>query len=283
MSQLKSFLKFIGRLMFWSLLGTAAMSAWWWKKRQDVLRQEAIDGAIAAGAVPAPEMAEADKDKADDEIVPIHDWIYHTMFGLYSIYFRIGGWNVQGRENIPMEGPVIIAPNHASLLDPPLVGSSLPRLATTMGKNELFEKKHFGLKILGYIIQHMGTFPVKRGAADRRAIRRALQVLEENGALVIFPEGTRTRTGELGKSELGIAMIAHRAKAPVVPAYIKGTAGCFSYMQPKARLIKAEIHYGKPLYFEEEYARRGDRATLQQIADRIMEAIAHLQADVENR
>jgi 1-acyl-sn-glycerol-3-phosphate acyltransferase len=214
----------------------------------------------------------------DDEIVPIHDWIYHTMFGLYSIYFRIGRWKIHGRENIPMQGPLIIAPNHKSLLDPPLVGSSLPRLATTMGKIELFEKKHFGLHILGFVIQHMGTFPVKRNSADRRAIRRAMQVMKEDGALVIFPEGTRTKTPacDLGPSELGIAMIAHAAKAPVVPAYLKGTEGCFSYMQPKARLVQAEIFYGKPIYFEEEYARKGDRATLIAIANRIMQGIAEL-------
>ena len=212
----------------------------------------------------------------DEEIVPHHDWIYHTMFGLYSVYFRIGGWEIHGRENIPMSGPLIVAPNHKSLLDPPLVGSSLPRLATTMGKIELFQKKHFGLRILGRVIQHMGTFPVRRGTADRRAIKRALQVLADNGALVIFPEGTRTRSGELGPPEMGIALIAHKAKAPIVPAYIKGTEGCYSYQQPKTRLVKAEIFYGQPLYFHDEYKRKGDRATLETIARRIMEEIAVL-------
>lgn len=211
-----------------------------------------------------------------DEIVPIHDWIYHTMFGLYGVYFRLGGWKIHGRDNVPMSGPVIIAPNHKSLLDPPLVGSSMPRLMTTMGKIELFEKKHLGLKILGKVIQHMGTFPVRRGTPDRRAIKRALKVLKGGGALAIFPEGTRTRTGELGPSEMGIALIAHKAKAPVVPAYLKGTEGCFSYTQPRARLVQCEIFYGKPITFDEEYARKGDRATLEGIARRIMEGIDEL-------
>jgi len=251
------------------LAGAGAAAAWWgWQKSRAPRDGNTLVDEAAIEKKP--------EKVADDEIVPIHDWIYHTMFGAYSIYFRIGGWRIHGREYIPMSGPVIIAPNHKSLLDPPLVGSSLPRIATTMGKIELFEKKHFGLKILGKVIQHMGTFPVRRGTADRRAIRRALQVLKDGGALVIFPEGTRTRDGELGPSELGIALIAHNAKAPIVPSYIKGTEGCFSYIQPKARLVQAEIFYGKPLYFEEEYARKGDRATLQQIADSIMEAIAEL-------
>jgi 1-acyl-sn-glycerol-3-phosphate acyltransferase len=219
----------------------------------------------------------ARKHKVDPgEVVPVHDWVYHLMFGLYSVYFRIGGWRIHGRENVPMQGPVIIAPNHKSLLDPPLVGSTLPRLATTMGKVELFEKEHFGLRVLGKVIQHMGTFPVKRFSADRRAIRRALQVLADDGALVIFPEGTRTRDGELGASELGIAHIAHKSKAPVVPAYLKGTEGCFSYMEPRARMTQCEIFYGKPVFFEREYAQRGDRATLEAIASRIMDEIALL-------
>lgn len=213
-----------------------------------------------------------------DEVVPIHDWIYHTMFGLYGVYFRLGGWKIHGRENVPMSGPVIIAPNHKSLLDPPLVGSSMPRLMTTMGKVELFEKKHLGLKILGKVIQHMGTFPVRRGTPDRRAIKRALKVLRGGGALAIFPEGTRTRTGELGPSEMGIALIAHKAKAPVVPAYLKGTEGCFSYLQPRARLVRCEIFYGKPIAFHEEYARKSDRATLEGIARKIMEGIAELKS-----
>lgn len=247
---------------FKGLLGALATGAgvlgWKWQQRQDRAATEAA------------------KNRAEDEIVPIHDWIYHTMFGLYSVYFRIGGWRIHGRDHVPLQGSLIVAPNHKSLLDPPLVGSSLPRLATTMGKIELFEKKHFGLKILGYVIQHMGTFPVRRGTADRRAIRRALQVLKDGGALVIFPEGTRTRDGDLGPSELGIALIAHTAKAPILPAYLKGTEGCFSYLQPKARLVQAEIFYGRPLHFEAEYGRRGDRATLQSIADRIMIEIALL-------
>ena len=241
-----------------------------------------LGGALATtvGAVVAWRRAiarDVEDEACDEEIVPYHDWIYHTMFGLYSVYFRIGGWEIHGRENIPMSGPLIVAPNHKSLLDPPLVGSSLPRLATTMGKIELFQKKHFGLRILGRVIQHMGTFPVRRGTADRRAIKRALQVLAHDGALVIFPEGTRTRNGELGPPEMGIALIAHKARAPIVPAYIKGTEGCYSYQQPKTRLVKAEIFYGQPLYFREEYARKSDRATLETIAQRIMEEIAVLQ------
>jgi 1-acyl-sn-glycerol-3-phosphate acyltransferase len=223
------------------------------------------------------ETAERVRDKGKDkEIVPIHDAIYYGMLWLYSLFFRLGRWKLHGRENVPRKGAVIIAPNHVSMFDPPLVGCATPRPVTTMGKAELFEKKTCGLKILGFIIQHMATFPVRRGAGDRRAIRRALQVLKDEGALVIFPEGTRSPDGQLCPSELGLGMIAHASKAPIVPVYLKGTHGSLSKMHPGVHLIHVEAFYGKPLYFEAEYAARGDRATLQAICDRVMAEIAAL-------
>lgn len=231
-----------------------------------------VDVKAAPKAEAAPE---------DREIVPIHDWIYASTLWSYKQFFRLFGWRVRGLENVPPTGAVIIAPNHVSMFDPPLVGCATPRAVTTMGKAELFEKRTFGIKLLGFIIQHMGTFPVRRGVADRRAIKRAKLVLQSGGALVIFPEGTRTKTGELGAPELGLAMLAHANKAPIVPTYIAGTEGGLSNLQPKFRPVRVAITYGKPLYFEEEYARRGNRETLQTIADRVMQEIAALR-DVSN-
>jgi 1-acyl-sn-glycerol-3-phosphate acyltransferase len=217
----------------------------------------------------------------DAGIEPLHGVVYRLMYGSYGLLFRLGGLKVHGLENVPMEGPVIITPNHASLFDPPLVGCTVPRMVTTMGKAELFEKKTFGLKILGWIIRRMGSFPVKRGAPDRRAIRFAMRVLQSGEALVIFPEGTRTRNGELGPPEPGVALIAHSTKAPVVPMYLKGTGAALSPLQPKFRLIHPEVYFGKPLRFEEEYARKGDRATLEAIGERIMQEIATLKQSAE--
>ncbi|HVF09739.1 MAG TPA: lysophospholipid acyltransferase family protein [Abditibacteriaceae bacterium] len=237
------------------------------------------------GATPLPVSPRADEaavqkaavqKAAADEIIPMHGWLYHFMFGSYGLFFRLNGLKVYGRENVPREGPFILAPNHVSLFDPPLVGVASPRLVTTMGKAELFEKKTCGLKILGFIIRRMGTFPVHRGKPDRRALRRAAQVLKAGGGLVIFPEGTRTTDGRLGPPELGIALIAHSAKAPVVPMYLKGTDRAFSKLHPGFRLIKPEAWFGPPLRFEEEYAQRGDRQTLHAISNRIMAEIARL-------
>jgi 1-acyl-sn-glycerol-3-phosphate acyltransferase len=218
------------------------------------------------------------KVRAEDKAVePRHGFVYRLMYGSYGILFRLGGLQVHGLENVPMEGAVIIAPNHASLFDPPLVGCTVPRKVTTMGKAELFEKKTFGLKILGWIIRRMGSFPVKRGAPDRRALRMALRVLHNGEALVIFPEGTRTRSGELGPAEHGVALIAHSTKAPVVPMYLKGTQAALSPLQPRFALIHPAVYFGKPLHFAEEYARKADRDTLEAIGARIMGEISKLE------
>lgn len=222
------------------------------------------------------ESAAKSASKTQPEIVPIHDWIYHTMTWLFRQWFRVGGWKILHRERVPQSGAVILAPNHASLFDPPLVGCASPRRVTTMGKAELFDKKWFGLKIFPYVIQHMATFPVKRGAPDRRAIRRALRVLESGEVLVIFPEGTRTRTGKLGDGEIGLAMIAHSSKAPIVPVFLEGTQNALSPLRGGVRLFKTRVIFGEPLGFEEEYARKADRATLQLIVDRTMQEIEKL-------
>ena len=227
---------------------------------------------------PVEQQNKISKVRAEDKVVePRHGFVYRLMYGSYGVLFRLGGLQIHGVENVPMEGPVIIAPNHASLFDPPLVGCTVPRKVTTMGKAELFEKKTFGFKILGWIIRRMGSFPVKRGAPDRRALRMAMRVLQKGEALVIFPEGTRTRSGELGPAEPGVALIAHSTKAPVVPMYLQGTVAALSPLQPRFRLIHPAVYFGKPLHFEEEYARKADRETLEAIGARIMSEIARLE------
>ncbi len=217
-----------------------------------------------------------EKKVAGNEIVPLHGFVYSLMSWLFLQWFRLGGLRVYGRENVPKSGGVIIAPNHQSLFDPPLVGSVSPRRVTTMGKAELFDKKWFGVKIFPWIIQRMATFPVKRGAPDRRAIRRAIATLKNGEVLVIFPEGTRTRNGELGEAEIGLAMIAHNAKVPIVPMYHDGTQNALSPLRGGVRLFKTRVWYGEPLYFENEYSMKATREVLESIASQVMSEIGKL-------
>lgn len=206
--------------------------------------------------------------KSKERQFPRHTWVFPFMSAVFRTYLRLGGWEVVGRENIPSIGPVILAPNHQSLLDPPLVGVSCGRWPFIMAKAELFHG------IVGWGIEQMGTFPVKRGSADRWAFKTAKKILGDGKPLLIFPEGTRTRSGELGPAEAGLSMLAHSNKAPVVPVYISGTDAAFSPRRRGFRLVKARIEFGKPLYFEAEYARKGDKETLEAMGSRIMSEIA---------
>ena len=253
---------------------------------KDEAREITAPESAAPAKTPTAKKADAkkaDAKKAGGEIVPLYGWTFYLNRWLYKRFFELGRWKVYGRENVPKTGAVILAPNHASLFDPPLVGCASPRRVITMGKAELFDQKWLGFKILGYVIQRMATFPVRRGAPDRRALRRAAQVLKDGEALVIFPEGTRTRSGELGGGEIGLAMIAHNAKAPIVPMYLGGTGAALSPRHRGPKLIRVEVRFGAPLHFEEEYARRADRATLEAITQKVMQEIARLRAQADIR
>jgi 1-acyl-sn-glycerol-3-phosphate acyltransferase len=197
--------------------------------------------------------------------------IYRLTRFFVLAHFRLGGGRVFGQENIPRKGRFIFAPNHVSHLDPPLVSSLSPRRPHTIAKKELFEKPFFDK-----YFRALGAFPIDRGKADRKAIRHAIELLESEAPLLIFPEGTRSKTGELGQAAIGLGMIAHATKAPIIPVYLHGTEQAFSPMNPKFGFVKIEVHYGAPLDLSQEYSRRGDRATVDAIGEKTMAAIAAL-------
>lgn len=203
-------------------------------------------------------------------IEPRHTWVFPLMSAVFKAYLCVGGWRVEGRENIPKTGAVILAPNHASLLDPPLVGVSCGRWPFIMAKSELFQG------VVGWAIEQMGSFPVKRGGADRGAFKTARRVLEEEQPLLVFPEGTRTRDGKLGRAEPGLLMIAHAAKCPVVPVSIRGTARAFSPVRPGFRFVRARITFGPPVDFSEEYTQKGGRELFEAMGEKLMREIAAL-------
>ena len=136
---------------------------------------------------------------------------------LLRLLFRM---RVSGVENIPTAGGVIIAPNHISNFDPPVIGCALPddRRVRFMAKEELFRHP-----VVRWVVTELGAFPVRRGAADRAAIRTALAELAAGGTVGIFPEGTRSKTGRLGQAEAGLGLIAVKAGVPVVPTVVIGT------------------------------------------------------------
>ncbi|MBQ9319800.1 MAG: 1-acyl-sn-glycerol-3-phosphate acyltransferase [Acidaminococcaceae bacterium] len=158
---------------------------------------------------------------------------------IFKIWLR---WEVCGRENIPADGPIVIAANHLSLLDPPVLGAAATRKVHFMAKSELFKPAWFGA-----LIRKLGAFPVRRGAMDRDAIKTGLTILKENKVLAVFPEGTRSKTGELGRAGGGAFMMAVKCKAKIVPAYIYGTDLKRHPGWPKVRVI-----FGKPMEYDSD-------------------------------
>ena len=142
--------------------------------------------------------------------------VVRALLGFY--FFTLKGLRCEGVENIPKEGAVIIAPNHKSNFDPPVIGVCSPRVVHYMAKEELFRNPVFAA-----VIRYFGTFPVKRGAVDRAAIRRALTELKEGQPLGIFPEGTRTHGNRIGRFHDGMASIALMTGTPILPVAVIGT------------------------------------------------------------
>ena len=182
------------------------------------------------------------------------------VFYFLKVFFK---FKVIGIENIPVTGGVIIAANHISLWDPPVVGAGLKRPINFMAKEELF------VGPLGWIIKIMKAFPVKRGAADRAAIRNAINLLKDGEILGLFPEGTRSKNGELGKPEAGIGMIVLKAGVPIIPTAIIGTNQVGKGWSWPQFVIK----YGKPIIISDEKA---DRESMENVGQLIMQEISCL-------
>lgn len=171
-----------------------------------------------------------------------------VRWGLNIIFLGMYRLHIEGREHIPSEGAVIIAPNHKSYFDPPLVGVAIKkRVVHYMAKEELFRNPLFG-----WILRQFGTFPVKRGSVDRTAVRQAVKELKNGNALGIFPEGTRIKRSGLGRFHSGMASLALMTGTPVIPVAIVGSADMPHKKGPFAVLIGMPIKVKKQKAGSEE-------------------------------
>lgn len=181
---------------------------------------------------------------------------------VYGVLKPIYRFEVFGKENFPKEGGVLLCSNHIDNLDPPVVGINAPRPVYFMAKEELFN-----VPVLGKIVPHLNAFPVKRGMSDREALRKGLGILKEGNVLGLFPEGTRSKTGQLGKGLAGAGFFALRSEAHVVPCAIIGPYKAFS---------KLKVVYGKPIDMNELRERK---ASAEETTDMIMSEIRKLIED----
>lgn len=143
-------------------------------------------------------------------------WILHFLL---KVFFKIKfSLKVYGEENVPTGGPLIVASNHVTNWDPFVVHRAVPIRMAFMAKEELFK-----IPVLGWIMRHEKAIPVRRGAADRNAIRLAIAALTSGRVLGIFPEGTRNKTGELKEFQPGMTMLAVKSQSKVLPTWLEWT------------------------------------------------------------
>jgi 1-acyl-sn-glycerol-3-phosphate acyltransferase len=172
---------------------------------------------------------------------------YMVLRPLYFIYVW-GGLRFEGKENVPQKGGVLITPNHICYLDPPTVAMAAPRHAYIMAWDALFK-----IPVLGTLITWLRAFPVKPGTADRHALKFAEEKLKAGHAVIIFPEGTVSPTGELLPLRSGVLLLANRANVPIVPCIVANTNKVLPYEQLRPRITKEHllVRFGKPVTVEE--------------------------------
>src|SRR5947209_4576953 len=171
--------------------------------------------------------------------LPVYLIVRAVLQPFFHMYFRMVRI---GREHIPAHGPVILAANHRSFLDPFVIGTMARRPLYYVAKQELFRNR-----LQAWILNALGAFPVRRGAADEDMVATAKAILERGDIVLIFPEGTRTRPGSLGKPKRGVGRLALETGAPVVPVAVIGTEDVRKGWRIRPR--KVRIRAGRPLRF----------------------------------
>lgn len=184
------------------------------------------------------------------------------------------GWEVKGRENVPRRGGLIVASNHISFWDPPMVGAACPRELSFLAKEELFATPG-----LGALIRSLNSIPIRRGVADLSGMSRAIESIGRGGALLMFPEGSRMKDGELHPGRPGVGMMAVHADVPILPAFISGSNRPSKWWW---RGVQPRLWFGQPRPWRELAGEEGDftpgRALYQRVADGVMREIAALKS-----
>jgi 1-acyl-sn-glycerol-3-phosphate acyltransferase len=198
--------------------------------------------------------------------------LYGTLKPLVAVLLRLL-FRVEALhpERVPAAGPLLVVSNHASLLDPPLVGGVCPRRLAFLAKAELFR-----IPLFGRLIHALGARPVRRDGADPAALRTALRALEGEGALLVFPEGTRAEHEDrLRPAKPGVGMLAVMSGAAVVPVYVSGSGRAWPRGRRLPRPTKVRVVFGEPRFFAAPPG--ADRKRLYEAASRdMMAAIANL-------
>lgn len=193
---------------------------------------------------------------------------------LYTLLFRFRAYHP---ERVPPSGPAILAANHASFLDPPLVGAGVHRPLHYLARESLFKNP-----LAAAILRSWNVVPVDREGGGARGLKAILDRLKEGGAIVLFPEGTRTSDGRLQPARAGVGLAIIKSSCPVIPVRLFGTFDAFGRHHRLPRPCRITVTYGPPLDFSQlrAEARTADKPRLkaiyQEAADCVMAAIAAL-------
>ena len=200
----------------------------------------------------------------------VYGFFHFGMSALCDIHF---GTAVSGVEFIPRRGGFIVAANHASLIDPPIVGAQVPRQMAAFARKTLWKGG-----IASWWLTVVGVIPVDRdGGSDVGAIRRVLQTLKQEKGIVLFPEGTRTPTGQLQRAKAGVGLMACRTGVPVVPARVFGTFEAFGRGGPLRLGTPVTVVFGSPLLAADYDDATEGKERYQRASERIMSAIAAIE------
>ena len=194
---------------------------------------------------------------------------------LFATYFR---WRVFNPERVPTTGGVIIASNHASFLDPPLVGAGFDRDINYLARESLFR-----FPGIGALLRSWNSVPVDRDGGGASGLREILNRLHAGGGIILFPEGTRTEDGSLQPARSGIGLTVIKSDVPVIPVRTFGTFEAYGRTHKFPRPFRVAVKYGEPLRFEKLRAEAKTcpkprlKQIYQEVADEIMAAIAKLE------
>lgn len=198
------------------------------------------------------------------------NFFYNLVASTVRVLMRtFFGARMYGQERIRYAVPMIFASNHISYLDPPFIGSMLPREILFVSKAELFR-----IPVLGWLIKRLNAIPLRRGSFDRKALDLTTSWLEQGRSILVFPEGTRFPVGRPGPAKAGVGMLAEKAGVPVVPIFLRGTNHLLRALWRRPRM---ELHIGDPIWIGPLDAAEGNRDRQQRIADMVMQAIEQIQ------
>jgi 1-acyl-sn-glycerol-3-phosphate acyltransferase len=201
---------------------------------------------------------------------PYYWSIYNLAKLIGRIFFRL---RVIHRERMINSGPVILASNHESYLDPPLVGSVADRAIFFLARKTLLDSALFG-----WLLPKLNVIPVDQEGSDRNALKILIRLLKAGEGVLIFPEGERTRDGQLGSALPGLGFVIAKTSAPVVPMRIFGAREALPRGSKRVRARRITIVVGEPIHFSSSELAAG-REIYGQLSQRVMDAIAALSID----